>query len=124
VELLNKVVSDCFTRGNNICPQLPRVVDSNDNFSNIIFTPDLVPKSIKHMKAKSEGGPDGIPLIFFKECSLWLYVSPLHMSFKHVLKQDICHHRGMHPASKIATPASKMAVHLICITIVLLLRHA
>lgn len=75
-ELLNKVVSDCFTCDNNIYPQLPRAV--GNNLCNIISTPAFLRKSIELMEAKYKGSLDGIPLFrrYFSRNFLYGYVSP------------------------------------------------
>jgi Reverse transcriptase (RNA-dependent DNA polymerase) len=71
-ELLSNTFSDSFTIDNHYCPQLPKLVPDDTGISSIVFTPSLVRKSINHLQAKSKGGPDRIPPLFFKKCSLWL----------------------------------------------------
>ena len=80
-ELLSKTFSDSFTIDNHHCPQLPKLVPDDTGISSIVFTPTLVRKSINHLRAKSKGGPDRIPPLFFKKCSLWL-CQPLSYLFQ------------------------------------------
>jgi Reverse transcriptase (RNA-dependent DNA polymerase) len=81
-ELLSNT-SDSFTINNHYCPQLPKLVpdDTATGISSIVFTPSLVHKSINHLRAESAGGPDRIPPLFFKKCSLWL-CQPLSYLFQ------------------------------------------
>ena len=71
-ELLSSVFSECFTVDNNCCPSISKFVSDSTSLSSITFTPGLVRKSIQHLKSKSKGGPDCVPPIFYKKCSLWL----------------------------------------------------
>jgi len=71
-ELLSNVFSQCFTVDNNSCPQMSKFVSDGCSCSSIVFTPGMIRKSINHIKTKSKGGPDCVPPIFFKKCSLWL----------------------------------------------------
>jgi Reverse transcriptase (RNA-dependent DNA polymerase) len=61
-----------FFHDNNISPPSSSLTPAEARLSNIIFTPGLVNKAIKHLRSKSKGGPDSIPPEFYKKCSLWL----------------------------------------------------
>jgi hypothetical protein len=56
-DLLSNVFSACFSVDNHCSPSLPRFAPGNTSLSNIVFSPGLVHKSIKHLRAKSKGGP-------------------------------------------------------------------
>jgi hypothetical protein len=80
-ELLSKTFSDLFTIDNHHCPKLPKLVPDDTGISSVVFTTGLVRKGINHLRAKSKGGPDRIPPVFFKKCSLWL-CQPLSYLFQ------------------------------------------
>jgi hypothetical protein len=65
-DLLSKFFQSQFTTDNNIMPDMhPRTTDAG--ISTIVFTPLLVSRVIKNLNARSSGGPDCIPAIFFKK---------------------------------------------------------
>jgi len=70
------VFQDCFssfyTIDNNVHPPVYLPTNVSSRLGNIVFTPGLINKAIKKLKANAKGGPDGIPPILFKNCQLWL----------------------------------------------------
>jgi hypothetical protein len=62
--------SSNYITDNYITPAVTRPLTSQ--FDTIYFTTSLVNKAIKRLRPKSKGGPDNIPPIFIKKCSLWL----------------------------------------------------
>ena len=78
-ELFQRVFSSYYSHDNG---KLPHLTPYTSNcISNIIFTPGLVSKAIKHLKTNSKGGPDRIPPEFIKKCCLWL-TTPLSFLFQ------------------------------------------
>jgi len=68
-DLLSKHFNTLFNQDNGRSPPLnsTRPVPSR-GLSHITFTPELVRRVIVKLKAKSAGGPDGIPPVFLKKC--------------------------------------------------------
>jgi len=66
-ELLQSVFVSKYTVDNNVIPPLPQVPVSN-KLSHIVFSPPLIKRVIRKMRAKAKGGPDAIPPIFYKTC--------------------------------------------------------
>lgn len=63
-ELLANYFQSQFTLDNHILPRMqPRC--GTANISSIVFTPVLISRIIKKLNARSAGGPDGIPPVFF-----------------------------------------------------------
>ena len=66
--------SEYFTDDNGITP--PSHSTTEHEITDIVFSPSLVAKAIKRLRTDSKCGPDHIPPLFIKHCSLWL-VAPL-----------------------------------------------
>ena len=70
-ELINDAFSYGFTHESNSCSYILSFVAEDTHLSSsIMFTPSLIGKNISRLKTKSMGGPDNLPPIFFKKCSL------------------------------------------------------
>jgi hypothetical protein len=68
-ELLQTIFASMFTTDNGHIPALSTPAVTNTSLSNVLFSPVLVKRAIRKLKAKSKGGPDGLPPIFIKTCS-------------------------------------------------------
>ena len=68
--LLQKSFSGCFTVDNGVVPPSP--LRTTARICNIAFTHTSVRRCISKLRPKSKCGPDKIPSIFIKKCSLWL----------------------------------------------------
>ena len=68
-ELLQSIFSSMFTADNGHIPVVSTPPVTNSSLSNVIFSSVLVKRAIRKLKAKSKGGPDGLPPIFLKTCS-------------------------------------------------------
>jgi len=66
-ELLQSVFASKFTADNTINPP-PLQVPGTDKLAHIVFSPPLIKRVIRKMRAKAKGGPDAIPPIFYKNC--------------------------------------------------------
>jgi hypothetical protein len=107
-ELLSNTISDSFTIDNHNCPQLPKLVPDDTGISSIVFTPSLVRKSFNHLRAKSKGGPDRIPPLFFKNVHFG-YVSLYAIFFSLVSMPAYCRLNG----HKLTLPPSLRKVTLL-----------
>jgi hypothetical protein len=68
-ELLQTIFATMFTTDNGLIPLVSTPPITNTSLSNVIFSSVLVKRAIRKLKAKSKGGPDGLPPIFIKTCS-------------------------------------------------------
>jgi hypothetical protein len=68
-ELLQTIFKSMFTLDDGIIPVFSNPPVTSSSLSSVIFSPDLVKRAIRKLKAKSKGGPDGLPPIFLKTCS-------------------------------------------------------
>ena len=86
-ELLQSVFSSMFVQDNGIIP--PNTIHPNTTSSlhTVRFTSLAVHNVIKHLKTKSKDGPDGIPPLFIKRCSLYLCM-PLSFIFNLCLESN------------------------------------
>jgi hypothetical protein len=66
--LLQHTFCSNFTVDNGILPTITNIMRPSNSLSGIHFTPALVRRSIKRLKHKTKGGPDGIPPSFFINC--------------------------------------------------------
>lgn len=67
VELLSQYFSSKFSVDNGCLPS-QSAPSHRHSLTDIVFTPGLVARAIKKLKAKSAGGPDSVPPIFLKSC--------------------------------------------------------
>jgi hypothetical protein len=67
-EVFNRAFATNFTVDNGILPDFDKSTSKNHGSNNIIFSTSHVRRAIKKLNAKTKGGPDGIPPIFFKNC--------------------------------------------------------
>ena len=79
-ELFQQVFSSCYVFDNGSMPSITRDVPSH-RFDNVLFSTNLVMRSIKKLNKHKKGGPDGIPPLFIKTCSSQL-VLPLTRLFQ------------------------------------------
>jgi hypothetical protein len=78
--LLQHTFCNNFTVDNGILPNITSITRPSNRLSCIHFTPALVRRSVKRLKHKTKGGPDGIPPSFFINCcEEWCY--PLSLFF-------------------------------------------
>ena len=106
-ELLNNYFCSVFTTDNGVIDssKLPEKIPHL--LSPVCFTPDLVLKHIKKLKANSSGGPDGLPASFFKVTSDSIAL-PLSIIFNLSLQSgiipDIWKHASVVPVFKKGSP--------------------
>jgi hypothetical protein len=84
-ELLQSIFASMFTTDNGHLPAVSTPPVTNSSLSNVVFSPLLVKRAISKLKAKSKGGPDGLPPIFLKSCSEQL-AAPLAYVFSQCLE--------------------------------------
>ena len=89
-ELLQRTFSSFNVVDNGIVPQLPNCLTPRCSaaLDSVIFSPALVSRAIKRMKAKAKGGPDGVPPLFLKKCSAPLCI-PLSIMFQLSLESGL-----------------------------------
>jgi Reverse transcriptase (RNA-dependent DNA polymerase) len=68
-ELLQTIFASMFTTDSGHVPVVSTPPVTNTCLSNVTFTSVLVKRAMCKLKAKSKGGPDGLPPIFIKTCS-------------------------------------------------------
>ena len=69
-ELFRQTYSSNYVIDNNSTPT--PTASTSSQLGTIHFSTSLVAKAIQRLRPKSKGGPDNIPPIFIKNCSLWL----------------------------------------------------
>ena len=83
--LLAQSFNSLFTHDDGFSPPINNLPGASapgaPGLSNVVFTPILVRRVINKLKAKSAGGPDGIPPLFLKKCVLTL-CDPLAFLFQ------------------------------------------
>jgi hypothetical protein len=86
--LLQHTFCNNFTVDNGILPTITSITRPSNRLSRIYFTPALVRRSIKRLKHKTKGGPDGIPPSFFINCCEELFY-PLSLFFSFSFENSI-----------------------------------
>lgn len=66
-ETLKNTFSSFYVSDNSIIPPITNHTNTDSSLSSIVFTTNTVRNAIKKLKARSSGGPDGIPPIFYKK---------------------------------------------------------
>jgi hypothetical protein len=86
--LLQHTFCNNFTVDNGVVPTITNITRPSNRLSCILFTPALVRRSIKRLKHKTKGGPDGIPPSFFINCCEELCY-PLSLLFSFSFENNI-----------------------------------
>lgn len=68
-DLLQTIFTSMFTIDDGKIPEFTTPPVTNSSLSSVIFSAALVKRAIRKLRAKSKGGPDGLPPIFLKTCS-------------------------------------------------------
>ena len=107
-QVFNDFFASVFTQDNGETPAVTSRVPSSTKLSSISFTPQVVYSALKKLKPSTSVGPDGIPNIFLKNCSIALAVPLCHIydtSFKNQQLPDVWKLANVVPVHKKGSKA-------------------
>jgi hypothetical protein len=86
--VLNDYFGSVFTVDNGILPTFSRRVPESCVFDNIVFSPEIILKTLSHGKQGRSPGPEGIPQLFLNKTKHSLAV-PLTALYQHIFSSGI-----------------------------------